>query len=55
MPARLIALTNNTVLTPHIGGASHSAIDAMQDLVIANVEAVLSGKPPLTPIPPLAG
>ena len=55
VPARLIALTNNTVLTPHIGGASHSAIDAMQDLVIANVEAVLSGKPPLTPIPPLAG
>jgi hydroxypyruvate reductase len=55
VPERLIALTKNTVLTPHIGGASLSAVAAMQDLVIANVVAVLSGKPPLTPIPPLAG
>jgi hydroxypyruvate reductase len=55
VPDRLMALKKNTVLTPHIGGASLSAIEAMQDLVIANVVAVLSGKTPVTPIPPLAG
>jgi glyoxylate reductase len=46
----LLALPNVVVL-PHIGSASTSARLAMTDVAARNVEAVLAGRPPVTPIP----
>lgn len=40
----------NVVLAPHLGSATRETRTAMADLAIANVLAVLSGAPPLTPI-----
>ena len=40
----------NVVLSPHLGSATREARTAMADLAVSNVLAVLSGKPPLTPI-----
>ena len=46
----LLAL-ENVVLVPHMASATAETRSAMYDLVARNVVAVLSGKPPLTPIP----
>jgi len=39
-----------TVLLPHIGSATRDTRRAMAGLAVANVQAVLAGKPPLTPV-----
>jgi len=46
----LLAL-ENVVLVPHMASATAETRAAMYDLVARNVVAVLSGKPPITPIP----
>ena len=46
----LLAL-ENVVLVPHMASATTETRAAMYDLVVRNVVSVLSGKPPLTPIP----
>jgi glyoxylate reductase len=43
------------VLTPHIGGGTLDAHEAMQSLVAANIEAFLAGEPVKTPVPEMAG
>lgn len=40
----------NVVLLPHLGSATRETREAMADLVVDNVLAVLEGKPPLTPV-----
>jgi glyoxylate reductase len=40
----------NVVLAPHLGSATTETRTAMADLAASNVIAVLSGKPPLTPV-----
>ena len=42
---------DNVVLTPHIGSATSQTRRAMAELAYANLDAVLSGKPPVTPVP----
>jgi len=42
------------VLTPHIGGGTLDAHEAMQGLVAANIEAFLAGEPVKTPVPEMA-
>jgi glyoxylate reductase len=42
----------NVVLLPHIGSATFEARTAMAVLAAQNVSAVLSGRPPLTPVRP---
>jgi lactate dehydrogenase-like 2-hydroxyacid dehydrogenase len=46
------ALTSlpNVVLTPHIGGHTADSHTAMQDCVIANLEAFFGGKPLVYPV-----
>jgi lactate dehydrogenase-like 2-hydroxyacid dehydrogenase len=46
---RLLEL-DNTVLTPHIGSAGKQTRDRMCQLAVRNVEAVLAGRPPITPV-----
>jgi glyoxylate reductase len=41
----------NVILTPHIGSATHETREAMAELAIKNVLAVLANQPPLTPVP----
>jgi glyoxylate reductase len=41
----------NVVLSPHLGSAAMETRTAMAELAVANVLAVLSGRPALTPIP----
>jgi glyoxylate reductase len=41
----------NVVLVPHMASATAETRTAMYDLVARNVVSVLSGKPPITPIP----
>jgi len=41
---------DDVVLLPHLGSATREARQAMADLVVDNVLAVLDGKPPLTPV-----
>ena len=41
---------DNVVLSPHLGSAARETRTAMADLAVANVLAVLSGQPALTPI-----
>ena len=41
---------SNVVLVPHLGSATHETRVAMADLAARNVEAVLQGRPPLTPV-----
>jgi glyoxylate reductase len=41
----------NVVLAPHLGSATIETRTAMADLAARNVIAVLSGEPPLTPVP----
>jgi lactate dehydrogenase-like 2-hydroxyacid dehydrogenase len=47
---RLLAL-ENVVLVPHMASATAETRAAMYDLVARNVVNVLSGQPPVTPIP----
>ena len=42
----------NVVLTPHLGSGAREARTAIAELAVANVVAVLAGKPPLTPVTP---
>jgi lactate dehydrogenase-like 2-hydroxyacid dehydrogenase len=46
---RLLAAPR-TVLLPHIGSATRDTRRAMAGLALANVQAVLAGKTPLTPV-----
>ena len=46
---RLLAAPR-TVLLPHIGSATDETRRRMAAIAVANVEAVLNGKPPLTPV-----
>ena len=46
---RLLAAPR-TVLLPHIGSATRDTRRAMAELALANVQAVLAGKAPLTPV-----
>jgi lactate dehydrogenase-like 2-hydroxyacid dehydrogenase len=48
-PGSLTALPN-VVLTPHIGGHTADSHTAMQDCVIANLEAFFAGKPLAYPV-----
>jgi len=41
----------NVVLAPHLGSATTETRTAMADLAARNAIAVLSGEPPLTPVP----
>jgi glyoxylate reductase len=41
----------NVLLVPHLGSATTETRTAMADLAVANVAAVLGGRPPLTPVP----
>lgn len=50
VPAELIAM-DNVVLFPHLGSASEYTRRAMDQLVVDNLLAWFSGKPPLTPVP----
>jgi lactate dehydrogenase-like 2-hydroxyacid dehydrogenase len=50
VPPELIAM-DNVVLFPHLGSASVETRRAMDQLVVDNVVAWASGKPPLTPVP----
>ena len=40
----------NVLLVPHLGSGTVETRTAMADLAVENVVAVLSGRPPLTPI-----
>lgn len=42
---------DNVVLLPHLGSANITTRERMSELTAQNVVAVLTGKPPLTPIP----
>jgi lactate dehydrogenase-like 2-hydroxyacid dehydrogenase len=50
VPEALWRMTN-VVLTPHMASATHQTRQAMADLAFANMQAGLSGKPLLTPVP----
>jgi lactate dehydrogenase-like 2-hydroxyacid dehydrogenase len=43
----------NTVLTPHVGSATHETRAAMLQLTLDNLAAVLDGRPALTPVMPV--
>jgi glyoxylate reductase len=42
---------DNVLLVPHLGSGTTETRTAMADLAADNVIAVLSGRPPITPIP----
>ena len=50
VPKELIAM-DNVVLFPHLGSGSVYTRKAMDQLVVDNLLAWFSGKPPLTPVP----
>jgi lactate dehydrogenase-like 2-hydroxyacid dehydrogenase len=50
VPQELIAM-DNVVLFPHLGSGSVYTRRAMDQLVVDNIVAWVSGKPPLTPVP----
>ena len=50
VPQELIAM-DNVVLFPHVGSATVATRSAMDQLVVDNLLAWGSGKPPLTPVP----
>jgi lactate dehydrogenase-like 2-hydroxyacid dehydrogenase len=50
VPAAL-AVLDNVVLTPHVGGATREAHAAMQALVLQNLAAFFRGEPLPTPVP----
>jgi len=41
----------NVLLVPHLGSGTTETRTAMADLAVANVLAVLGGRPPMTPVP----
>ena len=43
--------SDRCVLTPHVASATVETRQAMAALMIANLEAVLSGRPPVSPVP----
>jgi glyoxylate reductase len=49
VPAELLTL-ENVVLAPHLGSATTETRTAMADLAVHNVIAVLTGRPPITPV-----
>lgn len=49
VPQELIAM-DNVVLFPHVGSASVYTRDRMDQLVVDNIAAWATGKPPLTPV-----
>jgi lactate dehydrogenase-like 2-hydroxyacid dehydrogenase len=49
VPEALFTL-DNVVLSPHQGSATHQTRNKMGDLVVANIEALFSGEPLLTPV-----
>ncbi len=49
-PAERWADTPNTVLTPHTAGATRQAVAGMFAMLKANLDAVLSGEAPVTPV-----
>ena len=51
-PENPLLAMENVVVTPHIGSATLATRQAMSQLAADNVVAVLSGKPPLTPVNP---
>jgi glyoxylate reductase len=53
VPEALFSMPN-AVLTPHIGGATVEAMQRVQDLVLANINAFFSSGKVLTPIPEMA-
>lgn len=50
MPQALID-SDRCVLTPHVASATVETRNAMAELMMANLEAVLAGRPPVTPVP----
>ncbi|HET9385693.1 MAG TPA: hypothetical protein VFO67_11135, partial [Gemmatimonadales bacterium] len=48
---RLLAAPR-TVLLPHMGSATYETRRKMATIALANVQSVLRGKPPLTPVYP---
>ena len=46
-----LLILENVLLVPHLGSATSETRTAMAELAARNVAAVLSGQPPLTPIP----
>jgi lactate dehydrogenase-like 2-hydroxyacid dehydrogenase len=42
--------SSRTVLTPHVASATVETRSAMAALVLANVDALLAGQPPVTPV-----
>jgi lactate dehydrogenase-like 2-hydroxyacid dehydrogenase len=50
VPDELRAM-QNVVLLPHIGSASVVTRNAMDQLVVDNLQDWFAGKPPLTPVP----
>lgn len=50
VPTQLLSL-DNVVLTPHVGGRSPQAEQAMARLVADNLEAHFAGRPLVTPVP----
>ena len=49
-PAERWADVPNTVLTPHTAGATTRGVAGMMGLLLANLEAVLAGGAPITPV-----
>lgn len=45
-----LASLDNVIMAPHIGSATVDSRRMMTDLCAANIQAVLAGRPPLTPV-----
>lgn len=50
VPAEMIALTDNLILTPHLAGRSPESIANMMHLVLENLQAYFNQQPVLTPV-----
>jgi len=46
-----LSALDNVLLLPHIASATTETRTAMADLAVDNALAVLSGRPPITPVP----
>ena len=55
VPQGLIELTDNVVLQPHVGSATHYTRTAMGQLMVDNIKAFFAGKPLLTEVPETKG
>jgi len=47
-PGDELLLLDNFLLTPHIAGWTHEAIDSISDIIFINIERIIRGKIPLT-------